>query len=138
MPAPQLPLASERDAVELGAYPPSAQSPPDDAHARRVLLDPFANTGTNTAEPGVGLSPAARQAYLAAELRAAQTELERARRGANTKGIKARIRALEERQQSAWALGLESGFRSAFAIPPYPTTPARTLLSYVFSLLRIA
>ncbi|KAJ7022315.1 hypothetical protein C8F04DRAFT_1272753 [Mycena alexandri] len=112
MPAPQLPPASERDAVELGAYPPPTQSPappqlPPTHTSTGSWSTPFAGAGSNTAEPGAGSSSAARQAYLAAELRAAQTQLERGGKGADTKAIKARIRALEERQQSAWALGLE-------------------------------
>ncbi|KAJ7716370.1 hypothetical protein B0H16DRAFT_1476787 [Mycena metata] len=79
MPAPQLPPAWERDAVELGAEPPP---PTTHTPAAGSCSTPFAGAGANTAEPGVGSSPAARQAYLAAELHAAQTELERAGWGA--------------------------------------------------------
>ncbi|KAJ6459048.1 hypothetical protein C8R45DRAFT_1031335 [Mycena sanguinolenta] len=76
---------------------------------------PFSGAGTG-AEPGPNSTPAARQAYLAAELRAAQSLLERAGSGTrgglgdksvDVKATKARIRELEERQGSAWALGLE-------------------------------
>ncbi|KAJ7660377.1 hypothetical protein DFH06DRAFT_1194450 [Mycena polygramma] len=111
-PAP--PMASERDAVELGAYPPP--QPPPASHERTgsagSWATPFAGAGTGgRAEPGANSSPAARQAYLAAELRAAQGVLERAGtrnpENIDLKATKARIRALEERQTSAWALGLE-------------------------------
>ncbi|KAJ6557701.1 hypothetical protein B0H19DRAFT_1376335 [Mycena capillaripes] len=67
---------------------------------------PTAFSGS-ASEPGAGSSPAARQAYLAAELRAAQSLLERGGKEVDVKSTKARIRALEERQTSAWALGLE-------------------------------
>ncbi|KAJ7186013.1 hypothetical protein C8R46DRAFT_1062209 [Mycena filopes] len=108
-PAPALAPASERDAVELGAYPP--QLPP--THATTGSWGtPFAGaapSNTTGPEPGANSSPAARQAYLAAELRAAQAQLERTPKnaGAETKALKARIRGLEERQTSAWAMGLE-------------------------------
>ncbi|KAJ6459046.1 hypothetical protein C8R45DRAFT_1183141 [Mycena sanguinolenta] len=72
---------------------------------------PFSSMGTG-AEPGPNSRPAVRQAYLAAELRAAQSLLERAGgrlgdKSVDVKATKARIRDLEERQGSAWALGLE-------------------------------
>ncbi|KAJ7720377.1 hypothetical protein DFH07DRAFT_307641 [Mycena maculata] len=92
---------SDRDAVELAQYPP-----PGAGHsASGSWSTPFAPA--STAEPGASSSPAARQAYIAAELRAAQSLLERGGKGINATKIKARIRELEERQNSAWALGLE-------------------------------
>ncbi|KAJ7084915.1 hypothetical protein C8R44DRAFT_862230 [Mycena epipterygia] len=93
---PPAPMATDRDAVELGHYPPSS--------AGGSWPTPFAAPAP---APGAGSSPAARQAYLAAELRAAQALLERGGKDVNTTRTKARIRELEERQQSAWALGLE-------------------------------
>ncbi|KAJ6458924.1 hypothetical protein C8R47DRAFT_1162518 [Mycena vitilis] len=105
---------SERAAVELGAYPPPQPAPA--SHERTgsagSWATPFAGAGAGgRAEPGANSSPAARQAYLAAELRAAQGVLERAGtrnpENIDLKATKARIRALEERQTSAWALGLE-------------------------------
>ncbi|KAJ7445908.1 hypothetical protein FB451DRAFT_1188969 [Mycena latifolia] len=94
----QLP-ASERDAVPLTHthYPPSS--------AGGSWPTPFAPAAADA--PGAGSSPAARQAHLAAELRAAQALLERGGKGVDTVRTRARIRELEERQQSAWALGLE-------------------------------
>ncbi|KAJ6612104.1 hypothetical protein B0H10DRAFT_323491 [Mycena sp. CBHHK59/15] len=86
--------ATGADAVELGHYPPSSTG--------GSWPQPF-----SASEPGAGASPAARQAYLAAELRAAQALLERGGRGVDVPRTKARIRELEARQQSAWALGLE-------------------------------
>ncbi|KAJ6458922.1 hypothetical protein C8R47DRAFT_143300 [Mycena vitilis] len=72
---------SERDAVELGAYPPP--QPPPASHERTgsagSWATPFAGVGAGgRAEPGANSSPAARQAYLATKLRAAQGVLERA------------------------------------------------------------
>ncbi|KAJ7103684.1 hypothetical protein C8R43DRAFT_1047343 [Mycena crocata] len=124
------PQASERDAVELGSYPPHTSSSPPNPNSNAYTLPPSlppsnswstpfagATTPNASSEPGPASSPAARQAYLAAELRAAQGLLERANsqsRMKSTEGgkidvkkTKARIRELEERQQSAWAMGLE-------------------------------
>ncbi|KAJ7434815.1 hypothetical protein B0H11DRAFT_2257902 [Mycena galericulata] len=67
----------------------------------------FSPAPASAAEPGSASSPAARHAYLAAELRAAQTLLERGGKGVNVAKTKARIRELEERQRSAWAMRLE-------------------------------
>jgi hypothetical protein len=133
MPAPGATQASERDAVELAQYPPpsSALNPsaavfpnptPSASDPSPYAPSPYASQpepqpgqpqgwsthfASSTTEPGAGSSPAARQAYLAAELRAAQALLERGGKDVNTREVKARVRALEERQQSAWALGLE-------------------------------
>ncbi|KAF8140909.1 hypothetical protein K438DRAFT_1995566 [Mycena galopus ATCC 62051] len=123
-----MPVPTGADAVELSSYPPPASipnpnpnpnPPPPPTHTTTGSWSTaFSGAGARTTqeqEPGPGSSPAARQAYLAAELRAAQALLERAG-GANArvgdksidvKATKARIRALEERQTSAWALGLE-------------------------------
>ncbi|KAF7351510.1 hypothetical protein MSAN_01583300 [Mycena sanguinolenta] len=121
----------DKDAVELASYPPPALPAPSSAppslpptHAQSRST-PFSGTAPSStplpggagvgAEPGPQSTPAARQAYLAAELRAAQSLLERAAPGRNNlgdktidvKATKARIRELEQRQGSAWALGLE-------------------------------
>jgi hypothetical protein len=162
IPVPGVAYATDRDAVELGSYPPpsapnsnpnpsypSAAPPPNpnpgfappppnpnpnpnpdfapppthtpDGSWSTRFAPPSAPT-TTTAEPGPASSPAARQAYLAAELRAAQSLLERSStklsggdgdgksreaREREVKATKARIRELEARQTSAWALGLE-------------------------------
>ncbi|KAF7340448.1 hypothetical protein MVEN_01965000 [Mycena venus] len=111
MPTPMVAQPIERDA-ELGLYPPSSSAAllnafsPDDP-SRPHGPQPTSFSATAEAEPGAGSSPAARQAYLAAELRAAQALLERGSKDVDVRATKARIRALEERQQSAWALGLE-------------------------------
>ncbi|KAJ7359868.1 hypothetical protein DFH08DRAFT_1075207 [Mycena albidolilacea] len=160
MPAPGVTYATDRDAVELGSYPPPNPSypsaappvnpnpgfapplphpnpnpnpdfaPPPTHTADGSWSTRFAPTSTptstssaypaNAGEPGPASSPAARQAYLAAELRAAQALLERSstklsggdgksreEREREVKATKARIRELEARQTSAWALGLE-------------------------------
>ncbi|KAJ7432447.1 hypothetical protein B0H11DRAFT_2126109, partial [Mycena galericulata] len=100
-PQPPRPPPSERDAVELAQYPP-----PGAGHtASGSWSTPFSPAPASAAEPGSASSPAARQAYLAAELRAAQTLLERGGKGVNVAKTKARIRELEERQSSAWAMG---------------------------------
>ncbi|KAJ6535079.1 hypothetical protein B0H19DRAFT_1184906 [Mycena capillaripes] len=74
--APMAAQPSEREA-ELGQYPPSSShaflntfSP--DAPSKHPGPWPTSFSTTAEAEPGPGSSPAARQAYLAAELRAAQ------------------------------------------------------------------
>ncbi|KAJ7201913.1 hypothetical protein GGX14DRAFT_655256 [Mycena pura] len=102
MPTAPAPQSSEHNAVELGMYPPPQGSPGSGSWS--AAFSPKARTGT---EPGRDSTPADRQAFLAAELRAAQVQLERGGPGVDKKAAKARIRALEERQQSAWALGLE-------------------------------
>ncbi|KAF7351509.1 hypothetical protein MSAN_01583200 [Mycena sanguinolenta] len=140
MPMPMPMQPTDKDAVELASYPPPAlptsassppfppsSSPPSSApppslpptHAQSGSWStPFSASpasGAAAGEPGPQSTPAARQAYLAAELRAAQSLLERAAPGRNNlgdksidvKATKARIRELEERQGSAWALGLE-------------------------------
>ncbi|KAJ6459038.1 hypothetical protein C8R45DRAFT_1031311 [Mycena sanguinolenta] len=121
MPIPMPPLArpGERDAVELGSYPPTALPPSSfppslpPTHTRTESWGTVFAPATTAAEPGPQSEPAARQAYLAAELRAAQSLLERAGRGGtgdksvDVKATKARIRELEQRQGSAWAVGLE-------------------------------
>ncbi|KAJ7086871.1 hypothetical protein B0H15DRAFT_1022977 [Mycena belliarum] len=84
-------------------YPPGAAPPPSPGHASTPSWPtPFAAP----APGGADASPAARQAHIAAELRAAQALLERGR-DVDVPRTKARIRELEARQQSAWALGLE-------------------------------
>ncbi|KAJ7278364.1 hypothetical protein C8J57DRAFT_1306741, partial [Mycena rebaudengoi] len=95
-------LYTDRDAEEqLMEYPPIGTA------TWPLPLTPLSSTSM---EPGPASSPAARQAYLAAEVRAAQAQLERigggqkaAREAAE---LKRRIRELEERHKSAWALGL--------------------------------
>ncbi|KAK7045026.1 hypothetical protein R3P38DRAFT_2882196 [Favolaschia claudopus] len=100
-----MPVPTDRDAVELASYPPPSQpnAPQQPTH------NPSGSWPTSFAagEPGPTSSPAARQAYIAAELRAAQALLERGGKGVDVKATKARIRELEQRQGSAWALGLE-------------------------------
>ncbi|KAF7351526.1 hypothetical protein MSAN_01585000 [Mycena sanguinolenta] len=90
--------------------------PPPSLPPTHTKSDSWSTTFTpsaTAAEPGPESTPAARQAYLAAELRAAQSLLERAGRGGvgdksiDVRATKARIRELEERQRSAWAMGLE-------------------------------
>ncbi|KAJ7935935.1 hypothetical protein B0H13DRAFT_2261986 [Mycena leptocephala] len=121
--------ASERDAVELGQYPPlssaafpnpnptpsaSASAPGPASASIPVRHPPPAPTPTprlvhalrHTPEPGTGSSPAARQAYLAAELRAAQALLERGGKDVNTREVWARVRTLEERQGECVSFGV--------------------------------
>lgn len=102
---------SERDA-ELGQYPPSSSAAllnafSPDAPSQPPGPYPTLFSTTAEAEPGAGSSPPARQAYLAAEIRAAQALLERGGKDVEVRAAKAKIRVLEERRQSAWALGLE-------------------------------
>ncbi|CAK5263352.1 unnamed protein product [Mycena citricolor] len=103
-------------ALELGAYPlSSASNPrmaPSDSWHTSFPHPPLSGSGRQ--EPGPGSSPTERQAWLASELRSAQTALERTQ-GYGTGGneqqerqrLRAEIRELEHRQGSAWALGLE-------------------------------
>ncbi|KAJ6560375.1 hypothetical protein B0H19DRAFT_1234631 [Mycena capillaripes] len=116
-PLPQsYPNEMEHD-PELGLYPPSSHatsesapflivSPPD-APPSNPPSSPWPASFSTNAEPGADSSSAARQAYLAAELRAAQTLLERGGKDVDVKATKTKMRELEERQQSAWAQGLE-------------------------------
>ncbi|KAJ6560402.1 hypothetical protein B0H19DRAFT_945541 [Mycena capillaripes] len=115
-PLPQsYPNEMEHD-PELGLYPASSHASsesapltvsPSDAPPSNPPSGPSPASFSTTAEPGVGSSPAARQAHLAAELRAAQALLQRGGKDVDVKATKAKIRELEERQQSAWAQGLE-------------------------------
>ncbi|KAJ7611854.1 hypothetical protein FB45DRAFT_1056475 [Roridomyces roridus] len=105
-PSPPPVLPSAPDAVELGHYPPTGPRHVQSGSGSSSWSTPF-SPPTASAAPGPTSSPAARQAYLAAELRAAQAQLERGGKGVNVKATKKRIRELEERQSSAWALGLE-------------------------------
>jgi hypothetical protein len=108
----------DRDAVELAGHPPMSSTSVNNNNNNNgntgnggAWPQPFSAAVPPAAEPDAGSFPAARQAYLAAELRQAQTQLERI--GVGSKGgkeaaeVKRRIRELEERQRSAWALGLE-------------------------------
>ncbi|KAJ7838190.1 hypothetical protein B0H14DRAFT_2789892 [Mycena olivaceomarginata] len=92
----------------------STPTPADLSPAPAFSLNP--NFSAASTAPEENLAPAARQAYLAAELRAAQASLERGTKklgggmkGREVRATKARISELEGRQTSAWALGLESG-----------------------------
>ncbi|KAJ7261194.1 hypothetical protein C8J57DRAFT_1337307, partial [Mycena rebaudengoi] len=117
-PPPPQPSEMDRDAVELAGYPPMSSTNNNNSNNHNTgnagnggaWPQPFAGAVAPAAEPGAGSSPAARQAYLAAELRQAQTQLERigvgSKGGKEAAAVKRRIRELEERQQSAWALGL--------------------------------
>ncbi|KAJ6457912.1 hypothetical protein C8R45DRAFT_1032278 [Mycena sanguinolenta] len=96
--------SSERD-TELGQYPPSSSaallsSPDGPSQPLGPRPTPF--PPTVEAEPGASSTPAARQAYLAAELRAEHALLERGGKDVDVRATKAKIRALEEQQQSAW------------------------------------
>ncbi|CAK5263775.1 unnamed protein product [Mycena citricolor] len=105
-------------AVELGAYPlSSASNPrmaPSDSWHTSFPHPPLSGSGRQ--EPGPGSSPTERQAWLASELRSAQTALERTQ-GYGTGGneqqerqrLRAEIRELENRQgnkDSPAAMGL--------------------------------
>ncbi|KAJ7060706.1 hypothetical protein C8F01DRAFT_1140663 [Mycena amicta] len=130
----QLP-ATERDAVELREYdyppmpaPPSSSSPspptlspsPYTQNQPSGWSAPFSSQAASSTPfvqgyaqpaPGPGSLPEERQAYLSAEIRSVQTQLERNGNGngeeRERKALRARIHELEDRQQSAWALGLE-------------------------------
>ncbi|KAF7303228.1 hypothetical protein MKEN_01286600 [Mycena kentingensis (nom. inval.)] len=61
-----------------------------------------------TPVPGPTSSPEERQAYLASEIRTTQALLETGGQSADErKALKAKVYELEQRQTSAWALGLE-------------------------------
>ncbi|KAJ7048999.1 hypothetical protein C8F01DRAFT_1186241 [Mycena amicta] len=130
----QLP-ATERDAVELRSYdyppmpaPPSSSPPPTLSPSPYTQTQqsgwsaPFSSQAATSTPfvqgyaqpaPGPRSSPEERQAYLSAEIRSVQTQLERNGNGNGNgeererKALRARIHELEDRQQSAWALGLE-------------------------------
>ncbi|KAJ7359871.1 hypothetical protein DFH08DRAFT_847240 [Mycena albidolilacea] len=123
-PSSPLPPSSARDAdLKQSSSAPSSTSnpstkptptPADPSPAPALSLNP--NFSAASTAPEENLAPAARQAYLAAELRAAQASLERGTKklgggmkGRQVRATKARISELEGRQMSAWALGLESG-----------------------------
>jgi hypothetical protein len=126
-PRPPIP-DSTLDAVERGQYPPpsypTSYTPPPTfnpsigtyGYPTHIPADSAAASTPNfAAEPGENSTPAARQAYLAAELRAAQALLDRSTTklgGGITerevRATKARISELEARQTSAWALGVNS------------------------------
>ncbi|KAJ7243533.1 hypothetical protein C8J57DRAFT_1525639 [Mycena rebaudengoi] len=110
-PAPP-PPKMDRDAVELAGYPPMSSTSANNNNNNNgntgnggAWPQPFSGAMPPAAESGAGSSPATRQAYLAAELREAQTQLERigvgSKGGKEAAAVKRRIRELEERQQSA-------------------------------------
>ncbi|KAF8181699.1 hypothetical protein K438DRAFT_1840819 [Mycena galopus ATCC 62051] len=105
IPTPIAAQSGERDA-ELGQYPPSSSAallsvPDSPSHPPGPRPTPF--PATAEAESGASATPAARQAHLAAELRAEHALLERGGKDVDVRATKAKIRALEEQQQSAWA-----------------------------------
>ncbi|KAJ7866856.1 hypothetical protein B0H14DRAFT_2732401 [Mycena olivaceomarginata] len=110
-PRPPIP-DSTLDAVERGQYPPASYPT---SYTPPPTFDPSIGTYGYPTHPGEISTPAARQAYLAAELRAAQALLDRSTTklgGGITerevRATKARISELEARQTSAWALGVDS------------------------------
>ncbi|KAF7317438.1 hypothetical protein HMN09_00480500 [Mycena chlorophos] len=106
----QYPQAGEQDAVELRnvSYPPAPSSPQRTGSAWNAPFSP-----PRGSEPGPSSSADERQAWLSAEIRATQARLEQLQSGSGSmdgnerKALRERIYELEQRQGSAWALGLE-------------------------------
>ncbi|KAF8181703.1 hypothetical protein K438DRAFT_1767783 [Mycena galopus ATCC 62051] len=103
-PGPIEPIAAqsgERDA-ELGQYPPSSSAAllsSRDGSSQPPGPRPTPFPTAAEAESGASAAPAARQAYLAAELRSEHALFERGGMDVDVRATKAKIRALEEQQQ---------------------------------------
>ncbi|KAJ7213798.1 hypothetical protein C8J57DRAFT_1601946 [Mycena rebaudengoi] len=135
---PPPPSAMDRMAVELAGYPPMSSTDNNNSNNNNTSNngsgDAWPQPFSRPAPPAAGSSPAAHQAYLAAELRRAQTQLERigvgSKGGKEAAAVKRHIREPEERQQSAWALGLDERHRRARRI----VGPARHIYPFLWVL----